>query len=340
MSYILDALTKSQKERKRTPVPTLATEYPFEEAQHSSSKRWTSTTVILLASMAVLIALYALITRPPTSHEFSAAPPQQHSPPESALSTIQSVVTDEKVTPTPSGSSNTVTGEERLLAARVETMNHDGALPAEPSSEKPKTIAPRSSKSSSAEPGSAQKRERVNQAKSSSRASSLSTSETTGAQPADVSTSEPQLSNELKRLEDEMLALRRESEQVESGMRKDRVTALRPGPREDTTSAAATLSASEPDRDTHTSTATGVPAVHGAELPTLRELPPEVRNNLPPIQIIAHAYAQMSSKRMVIINMKRYGEGDRMREGPLIDAITPTGVLLTFEGRQFQVPAR
>jgi hypothetical protein len=43
---------------------------------------------------------------------------------------------------------------------------------------------------------------------------------------------------------------------------------------------------------------------------------------------------------MVIINMKRYGEGDRMREGPLIDAITPTGILLTFQGRQFQVPAR
>ena len=347
MSYILDALTKSQKERKRTSVPTLATEYPFEDTPPSSSKRWTSITMIGLTSMAVLIAFYALTTRPPTENELSSAPSQQHSQSESTLSATQSGVTAESVTPMPSRSSNPVTAEEKLLAARAESTNPDGVLLAEPSRKKSKTAAPQPSRSSLAEQRSAQqgapaqKREGANtrQAKSSSRAASQSSAETAALQPANVSPDEPRLSPELQRLEDEMLALRREAEQVEqmeSQARSHRAVTSSAAPVEGTVGTVGTVSGSEPDRGTRTSAATST----SAELPTLRDLPPEVRSNLPPLQIIAHAYAQTSSERMVIINMKRYGEGDRMREGPSIDAITPTGVLLTFQGQQFQVPAR
>ena len=77
-----------------------------------------------------------------------------------------------------------------------------------------------------------------------------------------------------------------------------------------------------------------------SKLPAFRQLPLETQATLPALQINVHAYAQTSEERMVIINMKSYREGDRLREGPLIEAITPTGVVLIFDNQRFQLPAR
>jgi hypothetical protein len=41
-----------------------------------------------------------------------------------------------------------------------------------------------------------------------------------------------------------------------------------------------------------------------------------------------------------MINSKRYQEGDRLSEGPLLEAITSTGVVLRYQGQRFLLPVR
>ena len=58
------------------------------------------------------------------------------------------------------------------------------------------------------------------------------------------------------------------------------------------------------------------PADPSDEVAALRDLPPETRSAIPALEVNVHTYAQSREERMVLINMKRYREGDRLAEGP------------------------
>ncbi len=64
MSYILDALTRSQQQRQPTTIPTLATVHPGEGSPPPSANPWRGT-AIGLASVAVVVAVYFLSSRAP-----------------------------------------------------------------------------------------------------------------------------------------------------------------------------------------------------------------------------------------------------------------------------------
>ncbi|HEY9150389.1 MAG TPA: general secretion pathway protein GspB [Gammaproteobacteria bacterium] len=38
----------------------------------------------------------------------------------------------------------------------------------------------------------------------------------------------------------------------------------------------------------------------------------------------------------MLINMNRYREGDRLKEGAMLERITPQGVVLSYQGEQFR----
>jgi hypothetical protein len=82
------------------------------------------------------------------------------------------------------------------------------------------------------------------------------------------------------------------------------------------------------------------PADPTDEATALRDLPPETRSAIPALEVNVHTYAQSREERMVLINMKRYREGDRLAEGPTIQSITPTGVVLVHEKLRFHLPIR
>ena len=48
-----------------------------------------------------------------------------------------------------------------------------------------------------------------------------------------------------------------------------------------------------------------------------------------------HAFSPQPRDRFVFINGRKYVEGDRLVEGPLLVAIQPTGAVLTHAGRRF-----
>jgi general secretion pathway protein B len=75
-------------------------------------------------------------------------------------------------------------------------------------------------------------------------------------------------------------------------------------------------------------------------VPLFQELPPEVRQSLPALEINGHVYSDDPSDRFVFINWKPYREGDRLgaAEGPVLERITPEGVVVDFGSVRARVP--
>ena len=58
------------------------------------------------------------------------------------------------------------------------------------------------------------------------------------------------------------------------------------------------------------------------------------------LKVNVHVYSKNPEGRFVFMNMKIYREGDRLLEGPQLEEITQDGVVLSFRGERFRVPAR
>jgi general secretion pathway protein B len=56
---------------------------------------------------------------------------------------------------------------------------------------------------------------------------------------------------------------------------------------------------------------------------------------VPPLHLELHAFSAQPRDRFVFINGRKYVEGDRLAEGPVLVAIEPTGAVLTHAGRRF-----
>lgn len=93
------------------------------------------------------------------------------------------------------------------------------------------------------------------------------------------------------------------------------------------------------------------PAQDPAPVATVEEAPETdvIQNSLPsleqllvggvistdPLHLDIHVYAEPPAKRFVFINMSKYKEGERTKEGPLIEEITSYGVILSHQGQRF-----
>lgn len=82
------------------------------------------------------------------------------------------------------------------------------------------------------------------------------------------------------------------------------------------------------------------PKVSTRQQVPLREsrLPPEVQERLPSFLLTVHLFDTDPAKRMVIIDGRRLRQGDATRSGILVEEIFPDGVALAFEGHRFFRP--
>ena len=71
--------------------------------------------------------------------------------------------------------------------------------------------------------------------------------------------------------------------------------------------------------------------------PLLSTLPYRFQSTLPKIVINAQAYAEEVAARFVIINMQKYGEGERTREGVMIEQIGKNQLVLSYQGQVFRM---
>lgn len=74
----------------------------------------------------------------------------------------------------------------------------------------------------------------------------------------------------------------------------------------------------------------------GGDMPLYQQI--VTSDNLPPLHLDMHVFADRPSDRFVLINMHRAGEGDTLQGGVHVDAIRPDGVVLTYQGTQFLLP--
>ncbi len=70
-------------------------------------------------------------------------------------------------------------------------------------------------------------------------------------------------------------------------------------------------------------------------LPVLRQLPRDMRRSLPELAISIHVYDNDPRWRFVRINKTKYREGDRLAKDLTLEAITPGGLVLDFQGTRF-----
>lgn len=79
-------------------------------------------------------------------------------------------------------------------------------------------------------------------------------------------------------------------------------------------------------------------SVNTSTLPTLQEVQANGAVSLPELHVDIHVYSENAGDRFVFINMVKHKEGSRLAEGPLVQEITPDGVVLSQHGTSFLLP--
>jgi general secretion pathway protein B len=59
---------------------------------------------------------------------------------------------------------------------------------------------------------------------------------------------------------------------------------------------------------------------------------------LPDMHLDIHVYASKPADRFVFVNMRKYTEGQALKEGPTLERITPDGAILNQHGLRFLLP--
>ncbi len=70
---------------------------------------------------------------------------------------------------------------------------------------------------------------------------------------------------------------------------------------------------------------------------TLSQLPSGLRQRFAGLNLDLHVYGERSEQRFVLINSQRYRAGDWLAEGPLLEAIVPEGVILSYGDSRFRL---
>ena len=76
-------------------------------------------------------------------------------------------------------------------------------------------------------------------------------------------------------------------------------------------------------------------ATEDARLPRFADLVVRGELNVPHMHLDIHVYSGDPAERFVFVNMKRYNEGDTTQEGPNVERITRTGVVMDYQGQRF-----
>lgn len=108
-----------------------------------------------------------------------------------------------------------------------------------------------------------------------------------------------------------------------------------PAPRPAAASASSADASAAPPRSTGAPAASTATATEDARLPRFADLVVRGELNVPHMHLDIHVYSGDPAERFVFINMKRYNEGNATQEGPKVERITRTGVVMDYQGQRF-----
>jgi len=75
-----------------------------------------------------------------------------------------------------------------------------------------------------------------------------------------------------------------------------------------------------------------------ARLPRFADLVVRGELAVPNMHIDIHVHSAVADERFVFINMRRYNEGQKTQEGPVVERIVSDGVVLEHQGQRFFMP--
>jgi len=67
------------------------------------------------------------------------------------------------------------------------------------------------------------------------------------------------------------------------------------------------------------------------------DLPQASRNNLDLPRLDVHVYSESSQGRFIMVNLKKYREGDTLPNGMVLEEILPDGMIMSYRGERFRV---
>ena len=371
MSYILDALRKSEHERRVGAVPTLENA-PFDTAEKSSQKPW----IFILIAVLICLNIGTLLVITVFDQE-DATP---------SVDTTDEAASDEEKTHTLLGQpkhSGLVSNQNN--AAQPSTMSTPEKTPkpqpkefaspqpitrivALPTAQTTSVARPRTKADSqhTAKPTpTASKTKVVNPSKFSSNG------QTTAAIPALTAPTPPQTQPKLVPSPPQS----QQSNLPAEGNRKtvakptitppkpiaaavtppqprsvttpntDRKTSLglpTPEPKSNVATAAPITPSNLPKRsNTHRTTTVQPkpPATesHDTSIPLLNNMARDFQRQIPDLNINVFVYSEVPEERFVIINMVKYKNGQKLRDGPLLGEIRSDSVVLNYRGRDFRL---
>lgn len=74
--------------------------------------------------------------------------------------------------------------------------------------------------------------------------------------------------------------------------------------------------------------------------PLLKDKPASYRDNVPKLNVDLHVYAERPAERFALINMTKFREGDDIGRGLTLQQITPTGLIIAYQGETFRIDTR
>ncbi|MDR3570312.1 MAG: general secretion pathway protein GspB [Syntrophobacteraceae bacterium] len=324
MSYILDALKKSEKARGGRKAPELAEEPPHSPALHLPTSKNSRRILYLLAFILCLnAAVFVLLTRPrragapAISHEPAKANPGMKTA--SALPPAKKKSPPTSLVPAPDQQAISPKHKALSLSSGGPTARPKGAVPSPPSHHRESALAARGH--SRAEGGIVRKngpakdlsvKEKVSRPQPLSHG--LPPGRLAAAKKARPLDRHPAGQAAIdSKAEDLKALLEKQAESLEKSERPARRREkFLPG-----RDLARTNTANEP------------------EAPRLSGLPAPIREALPNLSVSMLVYSKRTADRFIYINGVKRHEGDEISSGLKLERITHDGAIFTYLGRRF-----
>ena len=80
-----------------------------------------------------------------------------------------------------------------------------------------------------------------------------------------------------------------------------------------------------------------IAAKDSSQLQSWFELPQEFRNKLDLPRLDVHVYTEEPQGRFILVNLKKYREGERLASGLVLEEILPDGMVMSYQGERFRV---
>lgn len=74
-----------------------------------------------------------------------------------------------------------------------------------------------------------------------------------------------------------------------------------------------------------------------SQLKSWYELPQSIRDSLALPRLDLHVYSEDPQKRFIMVNLKKYHEGEKLESGLVLEEILPDGMVMSYRGERFFV---